>query len=175
MTNAGNAAAQGSAAEIPRWALILLATAAALELLQGLSDLPILFGDTSEIPGLGIAGWIIKAKLALLPIVALAALILAASGRLRQALLAMAAVVLLTWLSYLPSVFVHGLEFEGDGTGGLITLFQLVLAPVLVVVVAALALRGERLTLAAVLAVVPTMLSVVFILLFAVGVAIYGF
>lgn len=107
---------------------LLLAVAAALELTGGLKDLPILFGDTSEIPGPRIGGWIITAKIALQPVFALLALAFAANGKIRHALVAMAAVVAVNWLSYMPSVALHGLELQGDGAGGLITLFEIVLA-----------------------------------------------
>lgn len=166
---------QGSEAQLPQWARVLLMTAAALELLGGLKDLPVLLGDTSEIPGPGLGGWIVSAKIALQPVFALLALGFAAAGGIRQALVAMAAVVLVNWLSYLPSIALHGLEFQGDGAGGLVTLLEIVVAPVVAVAVVALAWLGKRLTLATLLAVFHTALSLLFVVLFAVGVAIYGF
>ena len=175
MTAAEANTTQDASSGAPHWAKLVLASAAAIELVGGLNDLPILFGDMSEIPGPGPSGWLIKAHIALGPVFALAALVFAARGRMRPALVAMAAVVLMTWLNYLPSVAVHGLEFAGDGAGGLLTLFQVVLAPMLAVAVSALALRGTRLGLATALAVLPTVFAVVFFMLFAVGVAIYGF
>jgi hypothetical protein len=162
-------------AQVPNWARLLLAIAAALELTGSLKDVPILLGDMSEIPGPGLGGFVIKAKIALSPLFAAAALFFAAGGRIRHALVAMAGVVLLNWLSYLPSVAIHGLEFQGDGAGGLVTLFEIVLAPAIALLVIALAWRGERLTLATLLAVLHTAMSVLFVVLFAIGVAIYGF
>lgn len=161
--------------QVPQWARLVLATAAALELASGLKDLPILFGDTSEIPGPGLGGWIISAKIALQPMFALLALVFAASGRIRGALVAMAAVVFANWLSYLPSIALRGLEFQGDGAGGLVTLLEIVVAPLVAAAVVALAWLGKRLTLATLLAVFHTALSVLFVVLFAIGVAIYGF
>lgn len=160
---------------LPHWAKPLLIAAAAIELASGLKDVPILFGDTSEIPGPGLDGWIIAAHIALTPALALAALVLLLKDHVRAAMIAMAALVLLTWLSYLPSALLHGVEFERDGVGGLATLFYIVLAPALATVVATLAWRGMRLEFATVLAVLPTVVAVVFFLMFAVGVAIYGF
>jgi hypothetical protein len=160
---------------VPRWAVLLLAVAAALELLAGLRDLPILFGDMTEIPGPGLGGFVIKTKIALQPVFALAALIFVARGRIRPALFAMAGVVLVNWMNYLPSVAIHGLEFQGDGVGGLVTFLEIIVAPVLALAVIALAWRGQRLTLATLLAVFHTALSVLFVILFAIGVAIYGF
>ena len=34
-------------------------------------------------------------------------------GRLRYAIMALGALVLMTWLNYMPSVVRHGLDFEG--------------------------------------------------------------
>lgn len=161
--------------QIPHWLRLTLAIAAALELIGGLKDLPILFGDTSEIPGPGLSGWIISAKIALQPVFAGLALVFAAGGRVRLALVAMAVVVLANWMSYLPSVAIHGLEFQGDGAGGLVTLFEIVLAPLMAAAVVVLAWLDRRLPLATLLAVLPTAISVLFIILFAIGVAIYGF
>ena len=44
---------------------------------------------------------------------ALAALIFAAIGYVRHAVMVLGAVVLMTWLSYMPSVVRHGLGFNG--------------------------------------------------------------
>ena len=72
-----------------------------------------LFGDMSEIPGPGIGGAIIKAYIASHPVLALAALALATIGRLRYAIMALGALVLMNWLNYMPSVVRHGLDFGG--------------------------------------------------------------
>lgn len=175
MATADADATQGSSLGVPRWARLLIAVAAALELTGGLKDVPILLGDTSEIPGPGLGGWIITAKIALQPVFSLLALVFAANGKIRHALVAMAAVVAINWLSYMPSVALHGLELQGDGAGGLITLFEIVLAPLMAIAVVALAFLDRRLTLATLLAVFHTFLSVLLVILFAIGVAIYGF
>ena len=47
---------------------------AAIEAFDGLSHLPALFGDMSEIPGPGLGGAIIKADIAVHPLLALSAL-----------------------------------------------------------------------------------------------------
>ncbi len=44
---------------------------------------------------------------------ALAALALATVGRLRYAIMALGALVLMTWLNFMPSVVRHGLDFSG--------------------------------------------------------------
>ena len=57
---------------------ILLVLVAVIETFDGLSSAPILFGDMSEIPGPGIGGAVVKAYVAGHPVLALAALLLAA-------------------------------------------------------------------------------------------------
>jgi hypothetical protein len=149
--------------------------AAGIEALRGLNDFPLLFGDLSEVPGPGLGGWIIAAKIALQPFIAIAALVLAARARLCQALGAMAVIIFMTWLSYLPSVADHGLDLEGSGAVVLQLMFAIGLAPFIAATVAALAVRNERLEFATFLAVLPTAVSVLGLVAFAIGVAVYGF
>ena len=59
---------------------ILLVTVAGLELFESLLGAPMLFDGMSSFPGPGIGGAIIKLHLAVHPVLALAALILAALG-----------------------------------------------------------------------------------------------
>src|SRR2546425_9086668 len=92
---------------------LLLIIIAAIEAFDGVSHAPILFGDMSEIPGPGLGGAIIKAYIAVHPLLALAALAFATIGRLRYAVMALGALVLMNWLNYMPSVVLHGLDFGG--------------------------------------------------------------
>ena len=87
----------------------------------------------------------------------------------------MAVVILVGWISYLPSIQLHGLEMQGDGAGGLFTFAMIILPPILVLAIAGLALSGKHLTLATLLAVLPTLISVLSVVAFGIGVAIYGF
>ena len=64
-------------------------------------------------PGPGLGGAIIKAYIASHPVLALAALALATVGRLRYAIMALGALVLMNWLNFMPSVVRHGLDFGG--------------------------------------------------------------
>jgi hypothetical protein len=89
---------------------VVLIIAAIVEALDALSSVPILFGDMSQIPGSGIGGAIIKAHIASHPPLALGALVFAAIGRVRHAVIALGAVVSMTWLNYMPSVVLHGLR-----------------------------------------------------------------
>jgi hypothetical protein len=87
----------------------------------------------------------------------------------------MAIVILVGWISYLPSIQLHGLELQGDGAGGLFTVALVILPPILVLAIAALALTGKRLTLATVLALLPTLIGILSVVAFGIGIAIYGF
>ena len=174
MTQAVEAA--GAPAKQPRrWPGLLLLLVAIIELMGGLGALPILAGNLDEIPGPGLGGKIIIATIILRPIAAAAALFFLVRGNLPGALVSMAIVILVGWISYLPSVQLHGLELQGDGVGGLFSFALLILPPILVLAISALALTGKRLTLATVLAALPTLISILSVVAFGIGVAIYGF
>jgi hypothetical protein len=152
---------------------ILLIIVALIELYQGLSSAPILLGDMSEIPGPGLGGAIIKLHLASHPVLALAALIFTAIGYVRHAIMALGAVVLMTWLNYMPSVMLHGLEFAG--IGAFQTPVQIIAFPLMGACAIALAARNERLGLATALVSIPTFIFAFGVIAFAIGVAIHGF
>src|SRR5437667_2956183 len=80
--------------------LIVIAT---IETVGSLSNLPGLFGGLSAISS-GAAQWIINVGLAVLPVPALAALVFAWKGQLDHAIMAIAAIVLVIWITYLPPV-----------------------------------------------------------------------
>jgi hypothetical protein len=159
----------------PGWVRGILIVVAALESLSALRDLPVLFEAPDQFFGQGAGGWIIASKLLLTPLVALAALAFAASGRVWAAILAMAGVIFLAWLSYMPSVLLHGLDFRGSPPVVLQGVFQIILVPLLVGVIGVLTLRKARLGLATILAALPTVVSVAGVVAFAIGVSIYGF
>ena len=119
---------------------------AAIEAFEGLSHAPMLFGDMSEIPGSGLGSAIIKMCIAAHPILALAALALATVGRLRYAIMALGALVLMNWLNYMPSVVRHGLDF--GGLSAIQTPVQIIAFPLMGACAIALAARKERLGLA---------------------------
>jgi hypothetical protein len=72
---------------------VLLIIITIVEAFDATSSVSILFGDMSEIPGPGIGGAIVKAHIATHLPLALAALIFAAVGRVRHAIIALGAVV----------------------------------------------------------------------------------
>jgi hypothetical protein len=170
-----NQAAAVPAKQPRRWPGLLLLIVAIIELMGGIGALPILAGNLDEIPGPGLGGKIIIATIILHPIAAAVALFFLVRGHLPGALVSMAVVILLGWISYLPSIQLHGLEPQGDGAGGLFTFALIILPPVLVVAITALALTGKRLTLATILALLPTLISILSVVAFGIGVAIYGF
>lgn len=129
----------------------------------------------SDIPGPGLGGLAIKAEIALVPVFAILALVLSLRGRFGAAILSIAAIVALGWLSYLPSHINHWADFPGEGFYGLLVAIHFGVYPLLVLAVAGLVWRGERLGAAAVLVSIPTFIHIAGVVAFATGVAIYGF
>jgi len=170
------AATADAAAPAPRHLglRIVLIIAAVLEAFDALSSVPTLFGDMSEIPGPGLGGFLIKAHIATHLPLALAAQVLAAIGRVRYAIIALGAVVAMTWLNYMPSVVLHGLEFS-SGFATLQTTAQIIAFPLMAACAIALAARNQRLGLATALVGIPTLLNVFGIVAFAIDVSLHGF
>jgi hypothetical protein len=152
---------------------VVLIIAAVLEAFDALSSVPTLFGDMSEIPGPGIGGFLIKAHIATHLPLALAALLFAATGRVRYAIIALGAMVAMTWLNTMPSVVLHGLEF--GGVGAFETPVRIIAFPLMAACAVALAARNRRLGFATALATVPTFYTLIGLIIFAIGVGIYGF
>jgi hypothetical protein len=152
---------------------LLLIIIAAIEAFDGLSHAPILFGDMSEIPGPGLGGAIIKAYIAVHPLLALAALAFAIIGRLRYAVMALGALVLMNWLNYMPSVVLHGFDF--GGVSAFQTPMQVIAFPLMGACAVALAARNQRLGLATLLVSIPTLSGVLAVIAFGISVFFYGF
>jgi hypothetical protein len=148
---------------------LLLIIMAAIEAFEGLSHAPMLFGDMSEIPGPGLGGAIIKAYVVSHPLLALAALALATVGRLRYAIMALGALVLMNWLNYMPSVVRHGLDLGG------LSAIQIIAFPLMGACAIALAARKERLGLAVLLVSIPTLFDVLAVIAFGISAFLYGF
>jgi hypothetical protein len=152
---------------------LLLILITAIEAFDGLSHVPTLFGDMSEIPGPGVGGAIIKAYIAVHPLLALAALALATIGRLRYAIMALGALVLMNWLNDMPSVVRHGLDFKG--LSAFETPMQIIAFPLMGACAIALAARSQRLGLATLLVGIPTLYGVMAVVAFGIGVFLHGF
>jgi hypothetical protein len=153
-----------------RTALIALAL---IEAGLGLSDAPVLFGDMSHL-GSGIGSGLVKAHLAAHPVLAIAAIVFAAMGRMRHAIIALGAIIIMTWLSDMPSVVAHGLEFKG-AFSAVETVSKVIAFPLMAACAIAYAAHDEHLGRATLLVAVPTLFIVVLLVGFAVGVMIYGF
>lgn len=152
----------------------VLVIAALFEAAQALPDVPMLFGDMSEIPGPGFGGFLIKAYMATHAPLALAALLFAAIGNVRYAIIALGAVVMMTWLNWMPSVVRHGLKFAGL-YGSLQEAAQIIAFPLMAACAIAYAARGRRLGIATALVSIPTFWFWLGVIAFAIGVSIYGF
>jgi hypothetical protein len=151
-----------------RWSRVILLIVAAFESWTGLSSLPFL----SERVGGDFGDWVVTVSVALTAAFASAALFFCVTDRLRYALTSIAAVVVLNWVNMLPSVVLHGLDFNGFG---IVSDLGFILYPVLAVTAVVLARTNERLLPASVLVSIPTLVNVAGIVAFGISVALYGF
>ena len=152
---------------------IVLILMGLMEALDGFSSASALFGDMSEIPGPGFGGFLIKVHLAAHPVLATAVIVLAAIGRVREAIIALGAIAIMTWLNVMPSVVLHGLDFKG--TSAFETPLRIVAFPLMAVCAIAYAARNQRFGLATALAALPTLLQWLGVVVFAISIMIYGF
>jgi len=146
-----------------------LAALAALELLDAMMRVQLLLPDyqhpTSFVQALT------GVYLALAPLVSGAALLFAAIGRVRQAVLALALLILLTWLLHgIWSIHGSGLPWANGNP-----LLQLFIFPAAAIAAAALAVKNRRLAIAGLLVSAPTIYGWVPMVIFTIGVLIYGF
>ena len=153
-----------------RTALIILAL---IETWFGFSDAPVLFGNMSHI-GSGIGGGLIKAHLAAHPVLAVAAIVFAAMGHVRHAIIALGTIIIMSWLNDMPSVVAHGLEFRSVFSA-VETTAKVIAFPLIAACAIAYAAHNEHLGRATFLVAVPTLFNVVLLVGFAIGVMIYGF
>src|SRR5262245_36227278 len=159
-----------------RWLRLLLVLVAALEFLDALSGVRNIFTDYHhETTMLRFAQALTSINLALAPLLAGAALIFAALGNIRYAILALAAMTLATWvLDSLPSIALRGVTLGLD-IGTLAELFLYVIAPVAAVAASLLALKDKRLALATLLAGLPALAKWLGFVAFFIAIMIYGF
>jgi hypothetical protein len=152
---------------------IVLIVVAVVEMFQGMSSAPVLFGDTSHI-GSGIGAGLVKAHLAAHPVLAVAAIMFALLGYVRHAIVALGVIVIMTWLSDMPSVVLHGLEFK-SAFSAVETVAKIIAFPLMAACAIAYAAHNEHLGRATLLVSVPALFGVVMIVGFAIGVMLYGF
>jgi hypothetical protein len=134
---------------------VALAAIALIELIDGMSNAPILMTNMRDVPGPGIGSAIVKMQLAAHPVLALSALMFAAIGYVRHAIPALGAVVVMTWLNFMPSVVLHGLDFAGP-FALVQTSTQIFAFPLMSACAIALAARDRRPRLATALVSTPT-------------------
>jgi hypothetical protein len=153
-----------------RAALVVLAT---IEAWIGFSDLPALLGDMSGIPG-GLGGFLVKAHLATHPVLAVAALAFALFGRVRYAIVALGTVIIMAWLSDMPSIVARGFEIR-SAFSFVETSAKIIAFPLIAACAIAYAAHNEHPGRATLLVAVPTLFNIVLLVGFFIGVMIYGF
>jgi len=155
---------------------IALGMIAAIELLDRLSSLPNIFHDYHQTTAyMRFAQTLTSVQLGVTPLIAAAVLVLAAIGRLREAIVGLATLVLTVWLlDDLPSMPIHGLEFSWT-YGGIEVFVHHVMFPLLAIAGATLALKNRWLALAGLLVSLPTLINWAGMVAFTIAVMIYGF
>ena len=155
----------------PRWLRIVLVVVAAFQTLGSLQFLPVLFNDDPTSPARAPGGLLIKAVIVLSPLVAVSGFVFALKGQIRRAVIAIAGVSLLDWISYFPTFANHWdaslLEFPGP----LIFFVLPVCAPVAIL----LAWRWRWPKLAIGLGLAPWVFRAVMVVAFGISVILYGF
>ncbi|MBR1226555.1 MULTISPECIES: hypothetical protein [unclassified Bradyrhizobium] len=138
-----------------------------LELLDGISVAWGIFGDPEiEVPAVSGAASLMH------PLLALAALVFAGFGRVRPAIVMLGAVIIVTWLKYMPTVVSSGID--AVGFGAIWSPAQIIVFPLLAVCAIGLAARNRRLLVATALASLPTLFNIAAIIAIAIGLAIRG-
>jgi hypothetical protein len=159
-----------------RWARVGLIFIAAVELLDALSSVQGIFTEYHhETSLLRFAQGLNSIKLALSPLLAGAALVFAARGKLRYAIFALAALTLAGWLlDSLPTIVIHGFKPSFD-FGGIEEFVFYLIMPVIAAAAILLAMKRQRLGLAALLACLPAVYKWASVAVFIVMLLIYGF
>ena len=113
-------------------------------------------------------------QLAISPLIAGAALMLAVTGRARHAIMTLAALILVRWASDLPSIAIHGWELSAD-YGGITVALARFGQPAIAIAALVLAIKNRRLWLATVFVSLPTVMAWAGVVAFGIAVSIYGF
>jgi hypothetical protein len=154
----------------------VLVLVAVLEAFDAFLDLPLiidrpnlLFGPWAVVPTTLVGIILAKVHLIVHPLLAIAALTSTVAGNVRGALVALGAISVVTWLSFLPMVLQDGLALQGWWSIQW-TVAQLLVFPVLAGTVIALALLTRRYRLATVLIAIPTLYNILGIVFFVINV-----
>jgi len=156
---------------VPKWLPVILAIVAGFQAIGSLQALPILFDGDPEIPGTTPGGLLITATILLSPPVAIAGFVFALKNDVARAVMGIAGVSILDWISYFPSFANHWDKGLFSFPGPFIFFVLPACAPV------ALFLAWRRLwpRVAVALALAPWVFRAMMVIAFAVGVMIYGF
>lgn len=165
-----------TAAPSHRWLRVFLVLIAALEFLDALTGVQNIFTDYHhDTAMLRFAQALMSVKLALSPLLAGAALIFAALGNIRRAILAFVILTLVAWvLDGLPSIAINGLRLKPD-FGALEEFVLYFFAPATAVAAGLLVLKDKRLSLAGFLACLPALFKWIAGVIFLISIMIYGF
>lgn len=153
-----------------------LIAVAIIELLGALSDLPDLFKGVNNLfgeaaAGSGLAVPLTTAHLVCHPLLAIAVVVLTATGRLRYAIIALGVVVIMTWLVHLPWLGRLDLNKARDLQWAA---KQIVAFPLMAALAIMLAARDARLGLATALVSIPTVNNLLGLTSYVVGAVING-
>lgn len=157
------------------WPRIALIVIAAMEVIDAMVTVSILFDDIPGVSDSGAMSWPLTARLALESLLAVSALALAFRHRLAGAIVALAAIVALQWFAFLPTHINHWATYEGEGLWSVRNVLDLAGYPLLALAAAVLAWRNTRLGLATLMVAIPIVVDIASILIFAGAVTIYGF
>lgn len=157
------------------WLRVGLVVLSGVILLDAVPSFPSAFSDHGYTDRLLVfAQRVMNVKLALAPFIAGAALLFTIRNKITHAIVALATLMLLGWLTDLPDFAIDGMKL-GGGSYALVVAAQRFLYPLLAVSAMALALRNERLVTAAVLTAIPTIVNWLGVLIFTISVIRYGF
>lgn len=154
---------------------VIIALVGAIEGVNGLTDVSILFGDISKIPGTTPGGLTIIASIILHPILGFAALAFALTRRLRSGIAALALFALSGWCSDMPSVVNHGFDLSGDAFVNANGVFKIFIQPVVAIAAIAAAWFNRHLVPATIGVMLPTLVDAAGLAAFAISVSIHGF
>lgn len=154
------------------WLRIVLMTVAGFESFVGLQEFAGAF-DLHDAP-LSFGQFVINARLAIHPFFAIAALVLAACRYFRAAITVLAAYIIAAWFADLPTMARFGIEGDWSPLGLSLLGEELVFAPLAVTAIV-LAYSDRVLWLATPFVALPPANLLLGMIMFTIGIMIYGF